>query len=44
MIDLLEGFPDYSLTKTMLDSMMMILDHSSPKVMNFLENAMFVPH
>jgi hypothetical protein len=27
----------------MLDSMMLILDHSSPKVMKFLEKALFIP-
>jgi len=43
MMEMLNGFPDLCLSKMMLSAMMLILDHDSPKVMDFLENAMFVP-
>ena len=43
MIEMLKDFPEVCVTKMMLDCMFMILDHQSPKVLDFLDNCLFAP-
>ena len=43
MIEMLKGFQDKCLTKMMLDSMSIILQHHSPNVIDFLDSCIYQP-
>jgi hypothetical protein len=43
MIELLQNFPDRCVTKMMLQSLSMILSHSSEQIINFFEENLYQP-